>query len=109
MEKAKITTQISAMKESDGEGGLLQAKLATNDTTISDLQTRMLELQHMEAHLEKMFMEKAELRDVATQPTKYQHAVEENKQLKENNQELGNALVRAHAELQMFKESNINI
>ena len=135
-QKATITTlksQITAEKESfDGDGGMLQAKLASaeeamkkvveesaaKDTTVSDLRTRMLELQQTRGQLEnevaemrdqkeKMLMENAQLREVATQPTKYQHAVEENKQLKRDNQELGNALERAQAELQVFKENSM--
>ena len=130
---ATLKSQITAEKESfDGDGGMLQAKLASaeeamkkaveestaKDTTINDLHTRMLELQQTRGQLEnevaemrdqkeKMLMENAQLREVATQPTKYQHAVEENKQLKRDNQELGNALERAQAELQIFKENSM--
>ena len=135
-QNATITTlrsQISAEKESsDSNGEMVQAKLASaeeavkrateesaaKDTTINDLHTRMLELQQTRGQLEKevaemrdqkekMLMENAQLREVATQPTKYQHAVEENKQLKRDNQELGNALERAQAELQVFKENSM--
>ena len=135
-QKATIATlkaQISAEKESaEGNGGSLQAKLtsteeamkkameesAAKDATITDLRTRMLELQQTRGQLEnevaemrdqkeKMLVENAQLREVATQPTKYQHAVEENKQLKRDNQELGNALERAQAELQLFKENSM--
>ena len=135
-QKANIATlqaQVAAGKEShDGDGGLLQAQLTsaeeamkrameestTKDATITDLRTRMLELQQTRGQLEnqvaemreqkeKMLMENAQLREVATQPTKYQHAVEENKQLKRDNQELGNALERAQTELQVFKENSM--
>ena len=135
-QKATIATlkaQISAEKESaEGDGGSLQTKLtsteeamkkameesAAKDATITDLRTRMLELQQTRGQLEnevaemrdqkeKMLVENAQLREVATQPTKYQHAVEENKQLKRDNQELGNALERAQAELQLFKENSM--
>ena len=130
---ATLKSQVSAEKESiDGDSGILQAKLAsaeeamkkaveestTKDATISDLRTRMLELQQTRGQLEnevagmrdqkeKMLMENAQLREVATQPTKYQHAVEENEHLKRDNQELGNALERAQAELQIFKENSM--
>ena len=135
-QKAIITvlkSQITAEKELfNGDGGMLQAKLASaeeamkkaveestaKDTTVNDLHTRMLKLQQTQAQLknevaemrdqkEKMLMENAQLREVATQPTKYQHAVKENKQLKQDNQELGNALERAQAELQIFKGNSL--
>ena len=135
-QKATIATlqaQVAAGKEShDGDGGLLQAQLASaeetmkkatdessaKDTTITDLRMRMLELQQTRGQLEKevaemreqkekMLVENAQLREVATQPTKYQHAVEENKQLKRDYQELGNALKRAQTELQVFKENSM--
>ena len=135
-QKATITTlqsQISAEKESlDGNDEIVQAKLASaeeavkkateesaaKDTTINDLRTRMLELQQTRGQLEKevaemrdqkekMLMENAQLREVANQPSKYQHAVEENKQLKRDNQELGNALERAQVDLQVFKENSM--
>ena len=135
-QKATIATlqaQVAAGKEShDGDSGLLQAQLTSaeeamkrameestaKDATIADLRTRMLELQQTRGQLEnqvaemreqkeKMLMENAQLREVATQPTKYQHAVEENKQLKRDNQELGNALERAQNELQVFKENSM--
>ena len=130
---ATLQAQVAAGKEShDGDGGLLQAQLTSaeeamkrameestaKDATIADLRTRMLELQQTRGQLEnqvaemreqkeKMLMENAQLREVATQPTKYQHAVEENKQLKRDNQELGNALERAQNELQVFKENSM--
>ena len=135
-QKATIATlkaQISADKESaEGDVGSLQTKLtssdeamkkameesAAKDATITDLHTRMLELQQTRVQLEnevdemrdqkeKMLVENAQLKEVATQPTKYQHAVEEIKQLKRDNQELGNDLERAQAELQLFKENSI--
>lgn len=135
-QKATIATlqaQIAAQKESiSDDGGMMQAKLASaeeaikkaveesaaKDTTISDLRMRMLELQQTRGQLEKevaemrdqkerMLTENAQLREVATQPTKYQHAVEENKQLKRDNQELGNALERAQKEVQIFKENSM--
>ena len=135
-QKATIATleaQVAAGKEShDGDGGLLQAQLASaeeamkrtmegssaKDTTITDVNMRMLELQQTRGQLEKevaemreqkekMLMENAQLREVATQPTKYQHAVEENKQLKRDNQELETALERAQTELQVFKENSM--
>ena len=129
---ATLQSQVTAEKESSGESGVLQAKLASaeetmkkavedsvaKDTTINDLHTRMLELQQTRGQLEhqvaemrdqkeKMLIENAQLREVATQPTKYQHAVEENEQLKHDNQELGNALERAQAELKIFKENSM--
>ena len=135
-QKATIATlqaQVAAGKEShDGDGGLLQAQLASaeeamkrtmeessaKDTTITDVNIRMLELQQTRGQLEKevaemreqkekMLMEIAQLREVATQPIKYQHAVEENKQSKRDNQELETALERAQTELQVFKENSM--
>ena len=125
-ENAKLQT------EHDDDGGLLQAQLTSaeeaikrameestaKDATITDLLTRILELQQTRGQLEnqvaemreqkeKMLIENAQLREAATEPTKYQHAVEENKQLKRDNQELGNALERAQNELQVFKENSI--
>ena len=130
---ATLKAQLSAAKESaEDDGGSLQAKLtsteeamkkameesAAKDATITDLHTRMLEFQQTRGQLEngvaemrdqkeKMLVENVHLREVATQPTKYQHAIEENKLLKQDNQELGNALERAQAELQLFKENSM--
>jgi len=130
-QKATIAT-LQAQVSAEKEGGMMEAKLASiedamkkaveesaaKDTTINDLRTRMLELQQTRGQLEnevaemrdqkeKMLVENAQLREVATQPSKYQYAIEENKQLKRDNQELGNALERAQNELQIFKENSI--
>ena len=128
---AILQAQVAAGKEShDGDGGLLQAQLTSaeeamkrameestaKDATIIDLRTRMLELQQTQGQLEnqvaemrkeKVLMKNAQLREIATQKIKYQHAVEENKQLKRDNLELGNALERAQEKLQVFKENSM--
>ena len=136
MQKTTIATlqaQVAAGKEAhDGDSVLLQAQLASaeeilkkaieecsvRDTTITDLSMRMLELQQTRGQLEKevvemreqkekILAENAQLREVATQPTKYEHAVKENKQLKQENQELVNALERAQIELRAFEENSM--
>ncbi|XP_065906919.1 uncharacterized protein [Dysidea avara] len=130
---SKLQSQVSTDKGSTSEETtMLQVKLAsaeealqnalnqssTKDTTINDLHANMLEIKNTRAQLEnevaamreekeKLHMENAQLREMATQPTKYQKAMEENKQLTRDNQELGTALERAQKELQLFKENSM--
>jgi len=130
---AKLQSQVSADKGSTNEETtILQVKLtsteealqnaldqsAAKDTTINNLHANMLEVKNTRAQLEnevaamreekeKLHMENAQLRELATQPTKYQKAMEENKQLTRDNQELGAALERAQKELQLFKEKSM--
>ena len=130
---SKLQSQESTDKGSTNEETtMLQVKLASaeealqnardqstaKDTTINDLRANMLEVKNTRAQLEKevaamreekekLHMENAQLREMATQPTKYQKAMEENKQLTRDNQELGTALERAQKELQLFKENSM--
>jgi len=91
---------------------------AAKEATINDLRAGMLEVKNTRAQLEnevaamreekeKLHMENAQLREMATQPTKYQKAMEDNKQLTRDNQELGSALERAQKDLQLYKENSM--
>ena len=92
---------------------------AAKDATITDLHTRMLELQQTQTQLEnevaaemrdrkeKILVENAQLRGVTTQPTKYQQAVEKNRQRKQN--ELKNILAEAQAALQKAEKNNMAV
>jgi len=129
----KLQSQVTANTSlTNEETTMLQVKLTSTeealqnalnqstakDTTINNLHANMLEVKNTRAQLEnevatmreekeKLHMENAQLREMATQPTKYQKAMEENEQLTRDNQELGAALERAQKELQLSKEKSM--
>ena len=103
MERDNIQKQMASTKHFKS---LLEGEYATQKATIAILQAQVA-LVEIREYKEKILVENAQLREIATQLTKCQHAVKENKQLKRDNQELRNALERAQTELQVLKENSM--